>query len=97
MPKGYWIAHVDVHDPESYKAYIAALPAVWEKWGARYLIRAGQSTPAEGETAGARHVVIEFPSYAAALDCYNSPEYQAARAHRVSASTGSITVVEGYE
>ena len=24
MPKGYWIAHVDVRDAEQYKAYVAA-------------------------------------------------------------------------
>ncbi|HZV21374.1 MAG TPA: DUF1330 domain-containing protein, partial [Hyphomicrobiales bacterium] len=28
MPKGYWIAHVDVNDAEAYKSYIAgAAPA----------------------------------------------------------------------
>ena len=48
------------------------------------------------EGAGrARNVVIEFPSMQAALDCYNSPEYQAAKAIRVTVADGEITIVEG--
>jgi uncharacterized protein (DUF1330 family) len=32
MPKGYWIPHTDVSDPECYKAYIAATTPVRD-WG----------------------------------------------------------------
>jgi uncharacterized protein (DUF1330 family) len=42
-----------------------------------------------------RHVVIQFPSYQAALDCYNSAEYQAARAYRAEAGVATIVLVEG--
>jgi uncharacterized protein (DUF1330 family) len=24
MPKGYWIVHVDVHDPDGYQKYVKA-------------------------------------------------------------------------
>jgi uncharacterized protein (DUF1330 family) len=41
-------------------------------------------------------VVIEFPSYAAALACYDSPAYQAAKALRDPVSTGDLVIVEGY-
>jgi uncharacterized protein (DUF1330 family) len=40
-------------------------------------------------------VVIEFPSYARALEFYNSDEYQAIVGIRQKASTGSAFVVEG--
>ncbi len=96
MPKGYWIARVDVHDPEAYKAYIAAAAPAYLEYGAKFLVRGGQAVAAEGQ-ARSRNVVIEFPSYQAALDCYNSPVYRAARAHRLAASTGEIVVIEGYE
>ncbi len=29
MPKGYWIARVDVHDPEAYGAYVSANAAAF--------------------------------------------------------------------
>jgi uncharacterized protein (DUF1330 family) len=96
MPKGYWIAHVDVNDPDIYKAYISGAAPAFKEYGARFLVRGGRFHSAEG-TACARNVVIEFPSYQAALDCYNSPAYQAAKAHRIAASTGSVLIVEGVE
>ena len=51
---------------------------------------------AEGP-ARSRNGVIEFPSYQTALDCYNSKEYQEARAHRLRAVTAEIVIVEGVE
>jgi uncharacterized protein (DUF1330 family) len=36
MAKGYWIARVDVADPEKYRAYIAANAEPFSKFGARY-------------------------------------------------------------
>ena len=76
MAKGYWIAHVDVHDEEGYKPYAAANPAIFRKYGGRFVVRAGQFECTEGDTRS-RQVVIEFPDYASALACYHSPEYQA--------------------
>jgi uncharacterized protein (DUF1330 family) len=43
MPKGYWIAHVDVSDDEGYKPYAAANPAIFKKFGGRFVVRAGKS------------------------------------------------------
>ena len=96
MLKGYWIARVDVTDPERYKAYIAANAQPLKKFGARFLVRAGRFENPEGSTRS-RNVVIEFPSYQAALDCYNSPEYQEAIKLRQAVSTGDIVIIEGYE
>jgi uncharacterized protein (DUF1330 family) len=94
MPKGYWIAHVTVTDPEQYKLYAAATAAPFAKFGARILARGGAYHQLEGE-GRARNVVTEFPSLQAALDCYHSPEYQRAKALRANAGIASITLVEG--
>ena len=40
--KGYWIAHVDVTDPEGYKPYQAANATAFGKFGARFLVRGGR-------------------------------------------------------
>ena len=39
----------------------------------------------------------EFPSYAAALDCYSSPEYVAAMKEREGRSVWDMAITEGYE
>jgi uncharacterized protein (DUF1330 family) len=96
MAKGYWVARVDVSDPERYKAYIAANAEPFRKYGARFLVRAGRFENPEG-TSRTRNVVIEFPSYQAALECYESPEYQAAIQLRVPVSTIDLVIIEGYD
>ena len=94
MPKAYWIAHVSVSNPAQYKSYADAAPAAFQKYGAVILARGGQFEQMEGE-GRPRNVVIEFPSLQAALDCYNSAEYQAAKLHRKGAGVADIVIVEG--
>mgnify|MGYP003700745439 CR=1 FL=1 len=96
MPKAYWIAHVDVRDPERYKDYVATAKPAFERYGANFLARGGTYEAMEGRER-ARNVVIEFPSLQAAKECYNSPEYQAAKAIRVTVADAEMVIVEGYE
>lgn len=96
MPKAYWIAHVDVRDPEGYKDYVATAKPAFERYGAKFLARGGKWEAMEGR-GRARNVVIEFPSFEAATSCYNSPEYQAAKAIRQKHAEAEMVIVEGYE
>jgi uncharacterized protein (DUF1330 family) len=96
MAKGYWIGRLDVNDPEQYKLYVAANALPLQKYGARFLVRAGQFENPEGGSR-TRNVVLEFPSYQAALDCWHSPEYQAAIKLRERVSTSDLVIVEGYD
>ena len=96
MAKGYWIARVDVADEEGYKPYAAANPAIFRKFGGRYVVRAGRFECVEGDSRS-RHVVIEFPDYASALACYRSPEYQDNIKLRRPHAVADIVVVEGYD
>lgn len=94
MAKGYWVAHVDVDDLDGYEAYKTANAAAFAYYGAQFLVRGGARELREGE-ARTRTVVIEFPTYKAALACYNSKIYQDAKALRDPISTGDLVIVEG--
>jgi uncharacterized protein (DUF1330 family) len=96
MPKGYWIGRVDVHDPEGYQPYTANNPAIFQKFGGKFIVRGGKFEAPEG-TPRSRNVVIEFPDYATALACYNSPEYQANIKLRLPHAAADIVVIEGYD
>ena len=96
MPKGYWVAHVDVRDPQIYEDYKAANAAPFEKYGAKFVVRGGTQTVREGHVR-MRTVVIEFPTVEAAYACYDSDAYQAAIAIRNPISEGDMVIVEGYE
>lgn len=96
MAKGYWIARVEVTDADKYQEYVAANAAAFLKYGARFLIRSGSFETVEGE-GRPRNVVIEFPSYAAAMGCWRSEEYQHAKSLREGAGIADIIVIEGYD
>ncbi|KMO13834.1 hypothetical protein NS228_00465 [Methylobacterium indicum] len=96
MAKGYWVGRVDVSNPEAYKNYVAANGAAFAKFGGRFLVRGGTFEAVSGSSR-ARNVVIEFPSYDQALACWNSPEYQAARAKQEGGAEIDLIVIEGYD
>ncbi|MEM0989237.1 MAG: DUF1330 domain-containing protein [Pseudomonadota bacterium] len=97
MPKGYWIAHVEIDDPDTYVNYVEGAKAAFDKWQPKFLARGGAYEEVEGALGRSRHVVLEFDSLAAAKACYHSPEYQAAKAHRTPVSTATIVLVEGLD
>lgn len=96
MAKGYWIANVDVRNADGYKQYVAALPDIFCKFGGRYTTRGGKTEVVEGKSRS-RIVIIEFPSYEAALTCYRSPEYAKAIALRQANADADLIVIEGYD
>lgn len=96
MSKGFWVAHVDVHDTDSYKDYVASNGVAFAKFGGRFLVRGGSFENPVGASRS-RNVVIEFPSYQAALDCWNSPEYKSAKAKQKGGAEMDMIIIEGYE
>jgi uncharacterized protein (DUF1330 family) len=96
MPKAYWIGRVDVHNEEGYKPYAAANPAIFRKYGGRFVVRGGRFECVEGGSR-ARNVVIEFPDYESAVACYRSAEYQANIKVRQAHAIADLVIVEGYD
>jgi uncharacterized protein (DUF1330 family) len=71
MPKAYWIVNVSVHDPEHYPEYLAvALPVFEAAPMMRWKVRRGNA------------ILSSNSGIAAAMACYQSPEYQQAVAIR---------------
>jgi uncharacterized protein (DUF1330 family) len=96
MAKAYWIARVDVDNEQGYRPYLAANPAIFEKFGGRFVVRGGRFTLAEGQSRS-RNVVIEFPDYDTALACFRSEEYQANIKVRQPHSIVDLIIIEGYD
>lgn len=96
MPKGYWIARVDVSDADGYKKYSDENGVVFNKYGAKFLVRGGPFEAPEGK-ARSRNVVLEFKDYATAQACYHSPEYQRLVGIRAPHGEADILIIEGYD
>ncbi|MEO0990735.1 MAG: DUF1330 domain-containing protein [Pseudomonadota bacterium] len=96
MAKGYWIVNNTVNDLEGYKTYQAANAAPFKQYNAKFLVRAGNQEVREGDGLP-RSVVLEFPSYADAVACYDSADYQAAKRIREDYASGTLIIVEGYD
>lgn len=96
MPQAYWIAHVEVTEPEAYGRYAKGATVAIAAHGGKFLARAGRYVQLEGRDR-ARNVLAVFPSLEAAVECYHSPEYQAALVHAQGAATRDLVVVEAAE
>lgn len=88
MGKGYWILHADVIDAERFERYREKMRVALASYEHTYLVRGGCQDPLEGVVRG-RTVVIEFPSYSAALACWRDTEVASARAFRQDRVCGS--------
>ncbi|MFJ2486363.1 DUF1330 domain-containing protein [Pseudomonas sp. NPDC087639] len=93
--KAYWIAHVDITDPDQYSQYTQRAPKAFAEFGGRFLARGGRSEAMEGRDTPQRSVVIEFDSYEQAVACYRSAAYQEAKRYREEWARAEIIIVEG--
>lgn len=88
-----WIAHVTVTDPDAYGRYAAEAGPAIAAHGGVFLARGGRFKQMEGNERP-RNVVARFPSFDAAVACYESSAYQAALAHAKGASERDLVIVE---
>jgi len=97
MKKAYWIARSRITDPVAYAEYARLAGEAGAKlFGeARILARGGDFRTIEGPATFQRHVLIEFPTFDAALGFQASPEYRKAASIRVGAGINELVIVEG--
>ena len=76
--KAYWVCvYEKIDNPEKLQEYAAkAKPAV-EKFSGKFLVRGGKNRTNDG-IESPRTIVVEFPNYNTAIECYDSAKYQEA-------------------
>lgn len=94
--KGYWIGNSTVHDMDGLWRYRDANRDAMNRHHAKFIVMHGQQQIPEG-TALPTWTVVEFPSYADAVACYEDPEYEAAAKLRHAIADGNMSIVEGYD
>ena len=92
----YVIARINVTQAEDYQTYASQTVASAERAGGTFLVKGGPQTQIEGNSPD-RHVIIQFENRQAALDWYNSPEYQRILPIAISSSERDIVVVDGFQ
>ena len=98
MPAAYLVVESQISDPETFKQYMAAAPAVAKAFGGEYLVRGGRMAVLEGDWTPPRLTVLRYPSFEAAQAMYDSPGYVAARALRHGATACfNMVLVEGVD
>ena len=76
--KGYWVCiYEKIHNEEKLKEYAVKAKSVVKKFSGKFLIRGGKNRTNDGINSP-RTVVIEFPDYNTAIECYDSKDYQEA-------------------
>ncbi|MBZ8132695.1 DUF1330 domain-containing protein [Afifella sp. IM 167] len=91
--EAYWIAHVTVTDEAQYAAYRKMAAEAVAAHGGKFLARGGRYRQMEG-TDRPWNTVAVFPSFEKAVECYDSPAYQAAVKIAARASERELVIVE---
>jgi uncharacterized protein (DUF1330 family) len=94
---GFLLVQGSVTDLEGFKAYSAALPPIYAKFGGSYIamVPASKVEIAEGEPRNESIVIAKFPSKEAAWGFWKSAEYEAAKELRAGKGRFFVTVLEG--
>ena len=76
--RAYWVCiYETINNIEKLKEYaVKAKPAI-EKFSGKFLARGGKNRTNDGINSP-RVIIVEFPDYNTAINCYDSKEYQEA-------------------
>ena len=92
----YWLARAWIIDPKGYNQYREATKRIAPKFPRKVLARGGRFEVVESQTRFDRFVILEYPSFDAAMTHFHSPEYQAAcELRRHGAGENEVVIVDG--
>ena len=92
---GYWIVRSTAsRDKEAADEYVKLWSEIFPRYGAKVIASRGSHTTMEGEDR-ARNLIIEFPTYQDALDCYNDPDYTEAVEFVKKAFDRELVIIDG--
>jgi len=93
----YLLVQGHVTDREGFKAYSAALPPIYRKYGGQYiaLVPAPMVEVVEGEPENRSVVIARFPTREDARAFWNSPEYAEAKKLRAGKGTFYVAILDG--
>ncbi len=94
MPAYYPGEHI-VSNFGVFDEYLSKVVPTIERFGGRYLTKAGSHEILEGDWKPNRMVIVEFPNIASIKNWYGAPEYQPLIELRRSAATDVMIMLEG--
>ena len=96
MKKSFWLAvYKNIRNTEALKKYaVKATEAIKNNKGT-FIVRGGRAICLEGDELSPRTVLVEFPSFLDAENCYKSKEYQEALEILKGAADRQVQIIEG--
>tara|TARA_B100000686_G_scaffold237583_1_gene245633 strand:- start:560 stop:850 length:291 start_codon:yes stop_codon:yes gene_type:complete len=95
MPKGIWVAvYEKIENTETLKKYAVKATTAIGKYSGKFLVRGGKNIVLEGNQSP-RTVIVEFPTFNDAENCYNSDEYQEAYSILKGSMKRNLQIIEG--
>lgn len=91
---GYWIVLATERDADELIEYRRAWPAIAERYQAEIITGYGHNDFREGEPYE-RAFIVRFPSYEAAVACYDDADYQAVLDYAKRGYDRSVVIVDG--
>jgi uncharacterized protein (DUF1330 family) len=96
MKPAYWLARSKVINPDQYFEYVKRAGPASLQYGSKILSRGGRFEIIEGTREFERFVLVQYPSFDAAMEFYHSQSYQEAAAFRLAgAGINELVIVEG--
>ena len=95
MSKAYAVLQFNLINPELFGNYIKVASSTLGAHGGKVIVASENSIPQEGSLSTSRTTIIEFPSRDAALNWYNSTDYDKIKHLRHEATShGSFILLD---